>query len=217
MAESRFAELEGLCRSATSCDACFRQGTLPPALINVPQPRWVGAGYWSSDAKTLIVLLNPGSGNGYAKSQNARYLELLRSFRDGSIGLQTLFDAQRIDIPSWGRGRFIAFLEGLRLDLDQIALANIAWCATDNNTYPKEMLSRCFSSFTSDLIEVLDPDLVLLSGGGTHRFRAQLEAVAPRARVLSTLHYAHRKGRTAEEQELATIRSLFDGPRPREA
>ena len=111
-------------------------------------------------------------------------------------------------MPNWGHGRFRTFyIEGLGLRLDEIAFANIAWCATSGNRYPQLMLTECFDRFTRRLIELLSPTHVLLSGSKTHAFTSKVRAAAPKADVIEMLHYAHREGHDKEKIELDRVRA----------
>lgn len=203
-------EFESIATKAVQCRVCFEDRSIKPALIDIAQPRWVGPGYWSAKARVLMILLNPGSGESRKSSADARALELLREFRDGKGSLQAVLEHQAEDIPNWGRKRFAAFyLEGLGLKLDDVAFANFAWCSTKGNRYPGEMLRSCFARHTQQLIECLDPNVVLLSGTAVHRFANEIKNVIPGAEIIPTLHYAHRKGKAAEERELERVRGII--------
>src|SRR5262249_38324031 len=74
---------------------------------------------------------------------------------------------------NWGirQGRFMKFyLDGLNLELDEVAFANVAWCSTAGNRYPPDMLKLCFAKHTRQLLKGLDPEVVLLSGSQVHSF-----------------------------------------------
>ena len=202
-------ELEPLFRRATRCRHCFNQRWALPPLVDVAQPRWVGGGYERSRRRILIVLLNPGEGKRRSEA-NTRFLALLRDYRDARVPIDQVFRHQAQDIPNWGGGRFVRFyVKGLRLALNDIALANIAWCPSKDNAYPKMMLEACFKCHTSSLIRILNPDVVILSGTATHRFETVVGHMLPKAQIIPTLHYAHRKGRRSEEEELARVRGLL--------
>ncbi|HEX8846243.1 MAG TPA: hypothetical protein VF791_16465 [Pyrinomonadaceae bacterium] len=85
----------------------------------------------------------------------------------------------------------------------------VAWCATQKNKYPSSMLSRCFSLYTLPLVELLAPDVVLLSGLDTHKFASAIQSQLPDARIITMLHFAHRKGYAAERTELDRVRNLI--------
>jgi hypothetical protein len=69
------------------------------------------------------------------------------------------------------------------------------------------MLTTCFERHTEKLLTTLDPDVVLLSGSATHRFAGRIRRLLPDCRVVPMLHYAHRKGHSAEVRELQRVRS----------
>ena len=122
-------------------------------------------------------------------------------YRDGKTELLDLLRFQKKHMREWGTppGRFLRFyVEGLGLDLDDMALSNIAWCAEADNRYPAAMLNQCYDLHTKRLIEVLQPKVVVLSGHATHRFENQIRDVAPEATTITTLHYAHREGKKRE-------------------
>ena len=101
---------------------------------------------------------------------------LLQRFRSGETGLDDVFGFQRRDFPAWGNppGRFLNFFRTFGLDIDRIALANVAWCATNDNHYPRWMLNTCMRRLTGRLIDRLKPDVVMLSGSsGRHPRRSE--------------------------------------------
>ncbi len=203
-------DLDALCRAVMGCRVCFERLPLQPAMIDLPQPRWVGAAYWSANQRVVVVLVNPGSGEGYNEAADRKLLEILHRYKGGTATLQEVFDHQAHDFANWGRGRFArSFFDGLGLRLDEIAFANIAWCATAGNQYPMPMLIDCFERHTRRLLEILDPDLIVLSGSRTRSFAEAVQQAVPDARVVSTLHYAHRGSLREEEQEINRIRKLL--------
>jgi len=98
----------------------------------------------------------------------------------------------------------------LGLDPEAIGLANIAWCASRNDRYPKRMLEDCFEKFTHRLLILLDPDIVILSGAPTDKFSGRIKRLLPQSKILSTLHFAHRKGKTAEASAIAALKLDID-------
>jgi hypothetical protein len=109
----------------------------------------------------------------------------------------------------------VSFYEGvLGLDLDEIALANMAWCSEMRDNYPTWMLRECFHQHTQHLVRVLQPDVILLSGSKLEVFQTPLALACPAAQIVLTPHFAHREGREFEEgrgrlirEELLAIRS----------
>jgi len=200
-----------LCLQAVKCRHCFGHLGLKAPLIDRAQPRWVGDKYWNANQKVLLLLLNPGSGAGRKDDANLRLRSMLRSYAEGKCELADVFAHQKDDIPNWGRKRFGRFyLEDLGLKLDEVALGNIAWCATDGNVYPRDMMNHCFRHHTAPLIRLLKPDVVILSGSSTHRFASPVREMLPDAEIVETIHYAHRMGKLKQKQEAERIRKLWE-------
>ncbi len=123
--------------------------------------------------------------------------------------MEELFSFQAEYMQRWGTpsGKYLHFYcDGIGLALNNIAMANIAWCADANNNYPAPMLNDCFRRHTEPLIKLLDPSIVILSGGSAHRFARKVNQILPDGLVIQTLHYAHREGKHIEEQELQAVR-----------
>jgi hypothetical protein len=199
-------EFERLARMATRCRECFIGGDVTAPYIDVAQPRWVGHAYWESPFRVVVLMINPGRSP--KKSTSATdYLPRVRAFRDGQTTLDELLEMQpkRIE-SSWVKFRQF-YVAGLALKLDEIAFANVAWCATAENHYPRRMLERCFARHTGPLLKLLRPDVVVASGRPVRPYARRGRELWPNAKVIEMLHYAHRKGRAEAETELARVRA----------
>jgi hypothetical protein len=203
--------IEALFREAVKCRACFDHGAITAPTIDIAQPRWIGEGYWASSPRVCVVMLNPGAGADHNVAANRRMQILLQLFRSGETGLDDVFRFQRGDFPTWGKppGRFLNFFRTFGLDIDRIALANVAWCATTNNHYPRWMLDACMRRFTGRLMDLLKPDVVMLSGSSLHAYGIDVKHLAPNARTFRTLHYAHRKSQEEESREAWKFHELL--------
>lgn len=196
--------LESLCLDAVTCRVCFSKHGLRSAYVDLAQPRWVGPQYWSADPRIVILMLNPGEGK--LREENKFFRKILWQFKERQAKLCDVFNYQKADMPNWGRGKFWAFyVEGLGLPIDEIAFANVAWCATKGNEYPRRMLQECFKRHTFGLLKFLKPHAVLLSGAPTHTFMSEVLTAAPNARMLPALHYAHREGTERNARELVRL------------
>jgi hypothetical protein len=201
-------ELVDLCRNAVGCNECFKDGsTLKRSFIGIPHPRAIGENYWTSQCKILVLMINPGKGRDDAAHRQAT--ERIRAFGSGANILGEIFQRQLDDLPNWGR--FVPFFcDKLGLQVDDIALANVAWCSTVRDKYPAWMLDKCFKLHTERLVKLLNPDAILLSGSNIHRFVASLKRAAPSARIILAPHYAHREGREYEETQVKRIRTELE-------
>lgn len=201
-------EFERIAREALSCRECFRLREVAAPPFDIAQPRWVGPHYWNTSPRVAILMINPGKG-----SATAEILTLYRDARDGRCGIDEVLEHERQSMPEWGRprGRFTAFyLDGIGLALDEIAFANIAWCATEKNRYPSSVLNRCFERHTKVLLKLLSPDILLVSGVRARVYRQKIQRVLPRSRIEPISHYAHRKGCHFSNTELGRVREVLD-------
>lgn len=205
--------VEALYERAMGCTACFYEGSaLHLPTIDLPQPRWVGPSYRTSNPRVLIVMLNPGQGDGPQLEQNLRLKSILHQYKRRETGFAAILEFQREHMRVWGRpqGSFLPFYtSSLGLELDALSFINVALCATKENKYPRSMLSRCFEAHTASIACELQPKVVLLSGSATHSFAPDFLRRLPGAQVVPMLHYAHREGGEAEARELARIREIL--------
>jgi hypothetical protein len=190
-------ELNQIFRAAIDCNACFEDGSrLKRSFIDVAQPRLIGKNYWTCPVKILVLMINPGQGrNDDNHRQGATQIRALGSGQDL---IEEIFQNQRKDLLNWGN--FMGFYEKLLgLRIDDLALANVAWCSTAGDQYPASMLKECFSRHTAPLVKVLAPDAILLSGSNIRQFGTKLKYVSPKARIVLTPHYANRESREYNE------------------
>jgi hypothetical protein len=190
--------LEDLARQATNCRECFTLGEVIAARIDVALPRWVGERYWSAHSRVLILMCNPGEGLNYAESAE-RARGRLHQCRQGTETLGTIVKEQRD--ASWSH----FYTDGLQLDVDETAFANVAWCATRGNVYPRTVLDRCFERHTEPLLRLLCPNVVLAAGRKVQAFLRVLDALPGTPRVIPILHHAHREGRKAKQIEFERV------------
>ncbi|MCX7144014.1 MAG: RseA family anti-sigma factor [Proteobacteria bacterium] len=196
--EPTMKKMEGICRDAVRCNACFESGQLKRPYVNIAQPRYIGPGYWKAKKRIALAMLNPGAGEANAYDQEA--LKLIRAFRDGAP-LAPVLEQAREAIPIWAGGRYFEFVKALGLDLDEIALLNIAWCATAGNKYPDEMLDACWQRHTAPLLNAILPNVIVLSGFAAHRYAAIINV-----KTVKVIHYANRGSIVARTQAIEAAR-----------
>ena len=202
-------ECERLARAATNCRECFNLKEVRSARIDVAQPLWIGPKYWTRQFRVVVLMCNPGQGSRHAAWAD-QVRGLLHQFRKGQTSLRKVLDYQRNGMD-WSR----FYIEGLRLERDEVAFANVAWCATRDNIYPGTMLRRCFTQHTAPLLEALGPDAVLAAGGKAQAFARELSRLSAKPQVIPILHHAHRKSSVAEQRDLARARRALEKVRTR--
>lgn len=198
-------------REAQGCDDCFLSDrTLARPVLDSPQGRWIGRRYFSSSPRIALLLVNPGGGNSDGPFFR-REATLFRQFmeRGDYAALEQHFERELKRGVKW----LAWYRDVLGLHHDEIAQLNVAWCGTRENRYPPAMLSHCFRKHTSDLLKLLDPDVVLLSGSAIHRFSPSIHRLLPRAKIVPTLHYANRKSKEAERAEAERVWTVIRGHR----
>jgi hypothetical protein len=71
------------------------------------------------------------------------------------------------------------------------------------------MFEKCYELHTSAALMALMPEIVVLCGQDTYRFKRRIEIALPKAQVIPTIHYAHRKSREAEWSETLKLETAF--------
>ncbi len=201
-------KIKGIFLEAMQCRSCFANGFVEPAYIDIAQPRWIGPSFWTSNPRILLLFINPGAGEKYAKARHSADLDLLQKSLSDPSGLLEYLERQRQNLSLWGKGKFWHFfVKQVGLDIDAIALANIAWCASRDDRYPVRMRNNCFEKFTSRLLDLLKPDIVIMSGRSVGRYEDQIQEIIPGTMTLKTLHFAHRKGKSAQLNAVTSLRT----------
>lgn len=197
---NQWQAIEAVFHEAMKCRKCFDQNVAESAFIDVAQPRWIGPRYFDSSVKVLIVSLNPGAGNTPEKQRlNVPFRQVLHDYKDGRKSLQDLFAHQKQYIPRWGTpsGRFVRFyMDGMELRLDEVALANIAWCGDARNKWAGPMLSQCFHVHTSRLVAAICPGIAILSGSAAHKYAKKIEGLIPGCKAVSSCTMLTERDRT---------------------
>jgi hypothetical protein len=200
-------ELRPVVTDALRCRVCFRDYNLRSGRIDIAQVKWVGPNYLASSTKLMVIMINPGSGESRADSADERLSMLLHRLQSDWSHLDDVFDHQRRDMRNWSEGKFWSFfVDGLKLDLDKTAFANIAWCSTKGNEHPAQMLNTCFHRHTGRLIQILLPDVVLLSGKSAYGFEGRIKGVVPNARIVRGWHQSSRRSKVDIDKEIRRVR-----------
>lgn len=197
-----------LARAAVSCSSCFTDGRLSRAGIGMAQPFSIGAKY--RPGGVAVVGINPGGAKdgGY---KEARKQALDRFAGGDDSALTAYWEALATDVERFWNPKYLARLRRLELPLDSLAVGNIALCATAHNKYPKSMLQNCWSRHSSQMIETLNPAIVILMGGESvmREFKTKMGIRNPKHLVIRMAHFAHREGNAFEEKECEKVRKLL--------
>lgn len=197
-----------LARDAVRCNSCFTaDDTLKRAGIGMAQPFTVGSNY--EPGGVAIVGINPGASKdgGY---KEARKRSLDRFAAGDDLGLLLYWRSLAIDATLFWNPKYLARLERLGLELDQIATGNVALCATEGNKYPRTMLLSCWKRHSFGQLKALAPRLVIFMGAGLDEFRESLTTSLPGCAAVSMAHFAHREGNAHERTECDRVRAIIE-------
>jgi len=129
------SKFEIICRETIACNHCFHSGYVRRSFVDIAQPRFIGTGYWQARQRNLFLFVNPGAGHSSAEDIQMR--KDLHAFHDGHLKLGELFARQRNYMPRWGRnGSFLRYFNEIKVNLDDIALLNVAWCGSEGEFLP---------------------------------------------------------------------------------
>ena len=195
-------------RDAMACNACF--GTvlhLDRGSADLPQPGWIGPRYGSSSPRVAVLLVNPASARRKGKDRLKEPLRnSLQQYKDGNMPLLDLFAVQKKQMSQWGQGQFISFYEKYAGPIEALAFLDLALCATKRNQCPRDMRRLCFGSHSGNIIELLAPDILLMSGTKTHFLKDEIQHRLPECRLIRILHFAHRTGKHIEQKDIRRAR-----------
>jgi Uracil DNA glycosylase superfamily len=197
-------------RKAVACHACFAcpGATLQRTSVKLAQPRPIGQGYWTVGRRVVFVGLNP------SQRLDTELNDLLVAYEAGKVTREAVDQRYLRKKPGAYRQGLTRYLCALGLKLDDVALANIAWCSTMTNKYPPDMLNRCFATHTRALLADLNPDVIILTGAATRPFIKPIKKAFSHALVVQTWHCSNREKRVDEAAKLAKIKALMDEHQP---
>lgn len=180
-----------LAKECTRCRVCFENdSTLLPGIVDLAQPPFVPNGYWISKPRVVIVGQNPGAGANRVDGADEEMRRHLKELREGDDTAWERYTAHcAADVSHWGQ--YPRYLKSIGVEPNEAVLANIAMCALlRDDQVTDQLFGTCADRYLQRWIDVLAADLIVLMGGRARSFRALVEAAAPRARVLGSMHYA---------------------------
>jgi hypothetical protein len=199
-----------LARESITCQACFSSDRLVRAGIDLPQPFSVGDKY--REGGTIVISINPGaSSDGGYKEARAKALQRFSAGDEGS--LVDYWNSLAEDASEFWNPNYLARINKLGLELHNVAVGNIALCATRGNKYPNWMLRKCWSTHSAGMLRSLRPGVVILMAGEgvMSPFERSITEEHPGCKVFRMAHFAHREGNDYEANECARVREHLRG------
>lgn len=174
-ANQRLIKVIDVYDQAKSCEACFVD--IPKsqrAHIFGGQPRWIGKHYFDDNfsqeeyPRILVLLLRPGQLGGRAKDFDfEKYDSLMSSMKD-TKSWNNLMKLVNADSKHWGRFDQV-YKNTMSLNEDFTAFLNIGLCAGLAHG-DQASLSRCFEKYSRSLLELFQPNILILNGQKVQKF-----------------------------------------------
>ena len=150
--------------ACTKCTEATDRNLLRDAAENVPQPGYVGAGYWK--ARVLLVGQNPGTPKA-REAKDRPYTAALRVLRDEPTPerYSELVMVLREFIPRWPITNNYFPLAECDLSLEDIAYCNVIRCRTADDKKPTDDLAgQCVKEHFVRWLRNLAPNVVVFIG-----------------------------------------------------
>ena len=204
--------LDPLCRgklwiagpASSTCRSRRRRSTSP---IRASSSRIIGP--HRRESSCSLSTLDPARAGRTTPIVHAR--AVLHRYRRGEATLEEVFAQQAEDLPRWGGGRYLPFYTtrlGTRAGTARVRQRRLV-----RNTRESSIRRRCSdaaSPNTRRACSACSRRMWCCSrGAASTPSRSRSTRLLPHARTIPCLHFAHRKGRAAEEGEAARIRPLL--------
>jgi len=108
----------------------------------------------------------------------------------------------------WPPGAYGRMIEAHGVELDQVAVINLAQCPVPRDGYRRRHLETCWQRWTCHLLECLAPAIVIAQGRQVSQFLSCHELPGT-PRLLEGVHHASRASRTSRDSTLAQLRAAI--------
>lgn len=119
-----------------------------------------------------------------------------------SIAMQELW--------GWPPGKYAKTIESHGIELNSIAVVNLAQCSVRNNAYSKRLLNKCWESRTSSLLEILKPGVVVAQSKIVFDF-LKTKHLPNNPKILEGVHHASRSSTKKKDCRFKTVKTELKG------
>jgi len=226
MAKSNFQKLKKHFAAVAACREC----NLPAGYF--PQLRPPGPGYHPGGV--VFVQINPGHiesmneaeiakryksehGRNTArlKAADAKRLKRLhkafakRTSSETYENMRDAFMESMANIWGWPPGKYGKTIEAHGVDLNDIAVMNLAQCPVPKESNKSKQLQRCWNKWGYQQLEILQPSLIVAQGKQAYNFL--METGLPyQIQVVEGMHHADRRSRKRKDQLLEYVRRQIE-------
>lgn len=114
------------------------------------------------------------------------------------------------EVWGWPSGKYGRIVESHGGHLESVAMVNLAQCPVPNDAYSRKQLERCFSQWTSRLLDILQPSFIVAQGTRVFNFLCNHQLL-PGAVLVEGIHHADRSSRERKEQVILAARAILGG------
>ncbi len=108
----------------------------------------------------------------------------------------------------WPPGKYGATIRAHGVSLDEIAIINLAQCPVPNNSYQRHQLDRCWTKWTSQLLTLLQPCVIVAQGTQVWNFLRN-RTLPVNAKVVEGVHHADRKSNEDKQKRMLHVLEMI--------
>ena len=101
----------------------------------------------------------------------------------------------------WPPGKYGKTIEAHGVELNDIAVMNIAQCPAPTDSYKSKQLQRCWNKWGYQQLEILQPSLIVAQGKQAYNFLMET-GLPSQIQVVEGMHHADRRSRKRKDQLL---------------
>ena len=207
----------------------FWTNTLRCRFCNLPKgyrPQFRPVGKLYRPGGVVFLQINPGYIGGTTKSEirtkyksernrdlSLRKLEMTKYLQDVQEEfleypstrtwdfLCTEYFGVMREIWGWPPGRYARTIEAHGVELDSIAIVNLAQCPVRDNDYNKEFLKKCWKKRTFELLSILRPAIIVAQSKTVFDYCKDLKASLSMNGEPTVLQGVHHASRASSEEK----------------
>jgi hypothetical protein len=108
----------------------------------------------------------------------------------------------------WPPGKYGATIRAHGVSLEEITVINLAQCPVPDNSYQRHQLARCWTKWTSQLLMLLQPCIIVAQGTQVWKFLRNC-ALPVNAKLVEGVHHADRKSNEDKQKRLLIVRETI--------
>jgi hypothetical protein len=122
--------------------------------------------------------------------------------------MRDAFQRSMSELWGWPPGKYGSTIEAHGVSLETVAIVNLAQCPVPDDSYKRRQLDLCWSKWTSRMVTLLQPALIVAQGKQVWDFLRNRQ-LPPNAKLVEGVHHADRKSREAKERLFSAVRNAM--------